>query len=1565
MADIPLFPAGNIGLPLQGAAPFPVENLDPRLYSEGYKAGLEQPSTFSSVVSGLKEGIAFGDELANNATKRRIGEAQAAGHELDNQLAPEKLEVERKQAEAQLRAYETQKLTADIKYREAEQESELYTQSLQKKKIVQDSFATVRKGNLEEGIGLLEENFLDLAQVGLPYSGKEGEGSKLAPDPSVIAGLNDLVYRAQKTKDPEVIARAQGLVDRFNSVASSQTSALAGRPIGGSSTTVSLDPELDFLKGQGVALPDPVTAAAQAEDKPTGASATPAVPARQGPPNILFPESVGTQPAFVEGKDEFAGVPPEQQPISKQLSGKGEGGLFEKEIKARMDDLIEAGLTPKQAQDAALKEAKANQLTDKRQQYIDTLAQTASNFRQNTRRGQLALERLQELKKQNPNMELALGPTTTWSKVTNYVLGQAGNPKSRELLDNIKADLAAVSASGLFDLAQEYGFGTQAYNTSEEQELIKSIGVPADATIERYISAMQLSGAKAEEADQMREIISVARQRGYTFEAAKRLADNYRLANPATVMGIIEGKSFLVHNGQKQNVHRWLDERLGWDKYIDRDPSGRITNAPAADTSSLLKKMSGGKPESVDHLSVAEYQPNGVTEATLMRIASIESTGVPTAEGQPTRHGTAKGLFQFLDRTGAEEWKKAGFKTDYDPKDPEKATIMMKSRMDRLLRVFHGDIRLALAANNAGEGTIGEILEARNLAGEKQKDTSWEVVKHYLPKPEETVPYVERIMGEGKPLPGLRQFTTTEMHAVLAGLSTTKGQQNARAFLSPDGMETLASVKDIKNASEIAGTWMEEPLNFLLSLNPLAATEAQAEEPAGSAAKPAKPQTAEGAPSADSDQNMVQRGITNAADAIRSVIPDELQSTVLGLARSAMWGLDDEAGAVVRHMVLGEPMDQAYVNSRAQKKLFQEKNPWLYTTGEVIGGVQAGGLAVRGAAKVFGAEAVKNMGMKGLTAMGAGTGAAMGFTEGEGGVENRALNAVRGGVGGTVMGAATKPVIAGATAIARPFASVISTLYGKFKGQAGPQKFNKAESEILGRLGSISEQETAKVSSDLRATSNPAASALDELPPTKLRQFVDMAAKDPDVSDDLLREARQRLDDQPARVDTLFAPHAKVSTDPESAARTAAQTISGKVQQLKNERASLGDVDYNKARATLPTKVKTLAEPDVVAAGIQPNEVPVFKSKAVLTAMKDPEVKSAIRTAAEAVDKDGVQPPNSFDILHEAKRQLADRLKGAAGKEKTNIKAAHERLRTAMHEESLDYQRADAVFANKTDQFNEFRGKAIRELEKFAETGEVKDVKKFGTKLFGLDRLTLRNLMKDLDPTEQQTIKDAAAAHLKNTVDFRGTGSANAGQAFPDFTKNDIPGKLEAIFGKSAAKELVDGLKQERRIAITSGTILNQGAQTAQRAAESVRAARSQAGSQIAQAFGALGVGAISGSSYGMAGSASFAVYKTTQALRSYLESAQVANKVKMADEISNILVRDKDQAIQLFDKITTHLKAQKQNDALKLWNSAVKIAKEKSGVAASAAGQAIGGYGEDYKPDTQAAEMPHLHIRY
>lgn len=107
-------------------------------------------------------------------------------------------------------------------------------------------------------------------------------------------------------------------------------------------------------------------------------------------------------------------------------------------------------------------------------------------------------------------------------------------------------------------------------------------------------------------------------------------------------------------------------------------------------------------------------------------VIQIESAGDPKAESP----AGAKGLMQLMPAMAK------AFGVD-DPFDPEEnvrgGTELLKEELKR----FGGDIRLALAAYNAGSPAV---MKAINRA----ESADFEVIKQYLPK--ETQNYVPKVM---------------------------------------------------------------------------------------------------------------------------------------------------------------------------------------------------------------------------------------------------------------------------------------------------------------------------------------------------------------------------------------------------------------------------------------------------------------------------------------------------------------------------------------------------------------------------------------------------------------------------------------------------------------------------------------------------------------------------------------------------------------------------------------------------------------------------------------------------
>jgi soluble lytic murein transglycosylase len=127
-----------------------------------------------------------------------------------------------------------------------------------------------------------------------------------------------------------------------------------------------------------------------------------------------------------------------------------------------------------------------------------------------------------------------------------------------------------------------------------------------------------------------------------------------------------------------------------------------------------------------DSLFVYYSYARGIDWQLLKAQVKAESAFKPTAVFPVG----AKGLSQFMPATWAE------YSTG-DPFNPELAIEAQSKYMDRLIAMFGGDVELALASYNWGEGRV----KARLL---KHNATKWADIERYAPQ--ETKDYVKRIL---------------------------------------------------------------------------------------------------------------------------------------------------------------------------------------------------------------------------------------------------------------------------------------------------------------------------------------------------------------------------------------------------------------------------------------------------------------------------------------------------------------------------------------------------------------------------------------------------------------------------------------------------------------------------------------------------------------------------------------------------------------------------------------------------------------------------------------------------
>lgn len=158
----------------------------------------------------------------------------------------------------------------------------------------------------------------------------------------------------------------------------------------------------------------------------------------------------------------------------------------------------------------------------------------------------------------------------------------------------------------------------------------------------------------------------------------------------------------------------------------------RNINTYRHNTRQLERLLNQGEPW-LAYINNEVKRRNFPTEITLLPF--VESGYDPMAYS----HGSAAGLWQFIPGTG----KHYGLKQDWwvdGRRDVIAATEAALNYLDRLQKEFDGDWLLALAAYNAGEGTVRKAIKRNRRAG-KPVDF-W-----HLKLPRETSSYVPKLLA--------------------------------------------------------------------------------------------------------------------------------------------------------------------------------------------------------------------------------------------------------------------------------------------------------------------------------------------------------------------------------------------------------------------------------------------------------------------------------------------------------------------------------------------------------------------------------------------------------------------------------------------------------------------------------------------------------------------------------------------------------------------------------------------------------------------------------------------------
>lgn len=93
-------------------------------------------------------------------------------------------------------------------------------------------------------------------------------------------------------------------------------------------------------------------------------------------------------------------------------------------------------------------------------------------------------------------------------------------------------------------------------------------------------------------------------------------------------------------------------------------------------------------------------------ELIIDAIKQVESSGGKFTTGPKTKYGVAKGSYQVLDTTGQEYHRKLGIDEPYDPYNEEQQREIVRAILGDYMRMFDGDIELALTAYHTGPGNV-------------------------------------------------------------------------------------------------------------------------------------------------------------------------------------------------------------------------------------------------------------------------------------------------------------------------------------------------------------------------------------------------------------------------------------------------------------------------------------------------------------------------------------------------------------------------------------------------------------------------------------------------------------------------------------------------------------------------------------------------------------------------------------------------------------------------------------------------------------------------------------------
>lgn len=356
---------------------------------------------------------------------------------------------------------------------------------------------------------------------------------------------------------------------------------------------------------------------------------------------------------------------------------------------------------------------------------------------------------------------------------------------------------------------------------------------------------------------------------------------------------------------------------------------------------------------------------------------------------------------------------------------------------------------------------------------------------------------------------------------------------------------------------------------------------------------------------------------------------------------------------------------------------------------------------------------------------------------------------------------------------------------------------------------------------------------------------------------------------------------------------------------------------------------------------------PAFTSDDVANAIEDPHVEKFIKQVKPEVDPRNQLEVNDFDVLQAANSAL-----GKAAKNGDHLAAkAHEKLQKAMYKENDAYRIADEAYKKSTATLEAKYSKGVEKLEKYSVPGATTNIRDIHQDLMDLGPDEIKAIMKEMNPTEQEAVKNSVRAYITDTLKSRSPRlKGEKTREFPELLKDFGDEKIRAVFDPKEAEKYISGLQEEGQITALANKFINSGQAAAKAAAEKGEKLESRVAQDVTGFAGAVGMVGIWGANRYTTSIAGITLLK---AMHAWVRSKKYNNEAELAEGIADIVYRDPKLALELLEKVATNVQKEAPVWA-PTWNKAV-----------ATAAQMVVSSGNEGEPQTRKREQERTDALY